>query len=99
MSHVFGHAVKHAFEHSKSMHKVGVGKSPLVAFVAGFLFGPFGLGLYLRSWADCFIPLTLIIIGSVFTAGIATPLLWMLCGAWGWVRVSNSNKPDEFPAA
>lgn len=87
----YAHVVKHAFEHSKDMPSVGPGKNALVAFAAGFLFGPFGVGIYLRSAGDFFITLTLVILGSVMTAGIAAPVLWMLCGAWAAVRVKNSN--------
>ena len=35
MSHLYAQAIGHAFKESKNMHKVGVGKSPVVAFVAG----------------------------------------------------------------
>jgi hypothetical protein len=99
MSHVFAHAVGHAFKEAKHLPKVGEGKNPLIAFCVGFLFGPFGLGLYLQSKIDCIVPLVLILLGGFFTAGIATPLLWMLCGAWGWVRVNNANEAAKELAA
>lgn len=92
MSHAYAHVVKHAFAESKKLQPVGQGKNAMVAFVAGFLFGPIGIGVYLKSGTDFFILLALLILGSVMTGGIAAPLLWILCGAWGWVRVNNSNK-------
>lgn len=80
------------FQQSKSMPRVGAGKNPLAGFALGFLFGPFGVGLYLGSFADFAITLFLVIVGSVFTAGIAAPVLWCLCGAWAAVRIKNSNQ-------
>lgn len=63
----------------------------MVAFFAGFLFGPIGTGLYLRSGTDFIVPLGLVIVGSLMTAGIGAPVFWALCGAWGFIRVRNSN--------
>lgn len=88
----YGRAVGRAFSQADRLPSVGRGKSAVAAFVIGFMFGPFGLALYLKSWYDLFIPLVLIIGGAVVTAGVAAPLLWMLTGAWGAWRVVIANR-------
>lgn len=96
----FAHAVSSAFKQSKNMAPVGEGKNALVAFAMGFLFGPFGVGLYLKSFGDFAMTLTLVIGGSVLTAGVGAPVFWLLCGAWAYVRVQNSKRPAVIePAA
>lgn len=68
------------------------GKNALVAFFAGFLFGPFGVGAYLRSWSDFIVTLGLVLAGTVMTAGVGAPVFWVMCGIWAATRVANSNK-------
>jgi len=93
--HPYVHVVRHAFKHAKEMPSVGKGKSPVAAFVAGVLFGPFGIGLYLRSWGDFLVLLGLLLAGSFMTVGVAAPVFWVLCGVWGAVRVQQANaKPS-----
>ena len=66
-------------------------KSAAVAFVAGFVFGPLGTGLYLESFEDFLVPL-LIVLGATFlTAGIAAPIAWMFCGCYGAMRVNSQG--------
>jgi hypothetical protein len=96
--------VGHAFRESEKMPRVGAGKSPVAAFVVGFMFGPLGVGLYLKSWPDFFLLLGLILVGSFMTAGLGAPFFWCLCGFWGAARVARSNRgkaaplPPVFPA-
>jgi hypothetical protein len=93
MNHVhLAHVAGHMFKHSKSMPSVGSGKSAMLAFLMGFLFGPLGVGLYLRSLPDFFLSLALVLIGAFVTVGIGAPVFWCLCGAWAAVRVHNANK-------
>ncbi|MGH7243431.1 MAG: hypothetical protein ACREJD_08455 [Phycisphaerales bacterium] len=87
----FGHLVRHAFKESKNMNPVGAGKNAFVAFFAGFLFGPIGVGIYLGSFVDFILSLGMVIAGSIMTAGIGAPVFWALCGAWAAARVRNSN--------
>lgn len=86
----FGHVVQHAFAASKHMKPVAKGKTPGRAFLFGFLFGPIGVGIYLRSWGDFAATLALVLIGSFTTAGVAAPVFWMLSGAWAHARVKHS---------
>lgn len=88
----FAHAVGHAFREAKGMPPVGSGKNPLIGFVMGFFFGPIGVGLYLRSVGDFFLSLAMVLMGAFFTAGLATPVFWVLCGAWAYTRIKNSNE-------
>ena len=74
------------------MHPVGEGKNAMVGFMAGFAFGPIGVGLYLRSVSDFVMTLGMVLIGTFMTAGVGAPLFWVLCGAWAFVRIRNSNK-------
>lgn len=92
MSIQFNSVVGTAFRESKKMAPVASGKSAIVAFFAGFLFGPFGVGLYLWSFADFIVLMGLVLLGSVVTVGVAAPVLWVLCGAWGATRVNQANK-------
>lgn len=95
MSIQYNQVVSSAFRASEKMPPVAAGKSAIVAFFAGFLFGPFGVGLYLRSWSDFIVLFGLIFLGSFMTVGVGAPVFWMLCGAWGAARVNRSNKHLE----
>jgi hypothetical protein len=70
-------------------------KNPGIAFVVGFFFGPVGLGIYFESWPDFLLPLAIIILTAFGTLGLAAPVAWMFCGAWGAVRASTSNKHHD----
>ena len=63
----------------------------MVGFVLGFLFGPFGVGLYLQSGRDFVITSLFVVFGSVVTGGIAAPVLWCICGGWAFVRIRNTR--------
>jgi|CXWL01.1.fsa_nt_gi hypothetical protein len=94
---VFSRAVGQAFKQSKGMPPVGKGKNPLVGFALGFLFGPFGVGLYLQSFGDFFVTLAIVLGGTFVTGGVAAPILWVTSGAWAYVRIKNSNNPPSEP--
>lgn len=86
----FVRVVGHALKESRNMAAIR-GRNPLVAFFAGFLLGPFGVGLYLRSWGDFVVSLGLVILGSIVTAGLGAPFFWVLCGVWGATRAAGSK--------
>ncbi|MBX3402383.1 MAG: hypothetical protein KF699_03125 [Phycisphaeraceae bacterium] len=90
-SNGYGNGSGNASPKSDERPPVGKGKSMGLAFIVGLLFGPFGVGLYLRSWADFFILLAIVIGGSMFTVGVGAPVFWILCGAWGAIRVSSTR--------
>lgn len=87
----FTRAVGLTFKQAKNMAPVAKGKNPFVGFAVGFLFGPIGVGLYLQSAADFALALAMVLLGAFFTAGIAAPVFWCLCGAWAFVRIRHSN--------
>jgi hypothetical protein len=91
MNQSFVRIVGHACRESKNMPSVGAGKSAVLAFLAGVLLGPFGVGFYLRSWLDFTVLLALVLVGAFMTVGIGAPVFWMLCGAWGAMRVNRAN--------
>ena len=96
---VFSNAVRQAFKQSNGMPPVAKGKNPLVGFAMGFLFGPFGVGLYLKSWGDFFLTLTIVLVGTFVTGGVAAPVLWCVSGAWAYKRIHDSNKPPSASSA
>ena len=95
----FTHAVSHAFREAKHLPPKGKGKSAILAFIIGVAFGPFGVGLYLRSWMDFWVPMGFVIIGSFLTVGLAAPIFWMLSGLWGAVRVNIANASSSLDRA
>lgn len=92
------HAVGQCLKQSKRLAPVSRGKSPPVAFLMGFLFGPIGVGLYLRSFTDFAVSGAMVVAGSMLTVGIGAPLFWCLCGLWAAVRVANSNSDSSPPS-
>ena len=65
-------------------------KSPLVAAIVGFFFGPIGVGIYLKSWRDFFICLAVLVI-LLFTVALA-PIGWLFSAAYGGYRAYTSNE-------
>ena len=87
----FTNLVQHAFKESKNMAPVGKGKTPLVGFMAGFLFGPIGVGVYLGSMPDFVMSLGMVIVGTLMTVTVGAPFFWVLCGVWAYMRIRHSN--------
>ena len=53
LTHSMTHAVSHQLPHiCKSLPPMKEDKNPFVAGVLGLLFGPFGIGIYFKSWVD-----------------------------------------------
>lgn len=91
MNPIQGQVLREGLKAAKNGPPVKPGKSPVLAFFAGFFFGPIGSGIYLESWQDFFVPLLILIIASVCTGGIAAPLAWMFCGLYAAGRCSESQ--------
>lgn len=85
------HLLSQGLKAAKNGKPVKPGKSAFVAFLAGFLFGPFGTGLYLESWKDFFVPMLILLGATFFTAGIGAPVAWMFCGVYGITRVNGGT--------
>lgn len=65
-------------------------KSPMLAAVLGFFFGPLGL-LYV-GFAPALLMFVVNVVVAVFTAGIGLVLTWPVCAAVGWSRANDYNK-------
>lgn len=83
------HILREGLKAAKYSRPIKPGKSAFIAFLAGFVFGPIGCGIYLESWEDFFIPLVIVLGASFLTAGVAAPVAWAFCGCWGAMRVNG----------
>jgi hypothetical protein len=85
-------AVANTLDCTKNMPRVGKEKTPWLAWCWGFVLGPIGLGIYLRSWPDFLIPFMLMLMGALVGAGVSGTVMCTLCGCYGAMRVINSRK-------
>lgn len=69
---------------------VQIPKSPMLAAVLGFFFGPLGL-LYV-GFAPALIMLLVNVVVGAITLGVGLFLTWPLCAAVGWSRANRANK-------
>lgn len=69
-------------------------KSPGLACLLGFLFGGIGLAIYLRSFVDFVLPVTVGIL--LFTMTSIAEVGWLagacIAGTYGYMRVLHSNR-------
>lgn len=76
--------------------------SPRSGFVLGFLFGPLGVAVLLRSLLDFLLSLG-VCVAILALAGLeAAPLCWLFCGAWTAFRLhrrrgAHAARPQEGP--
>ena len=85
------HLLNEGLNAAKNGPPVPPGKNAPAAFLAGFLFGPFGTGIYLESFADFIGPMLFVLGATFLTGGIAAPVAWCFCGFWGAMRVSEQG--------
>ena len=91
LSHSVAHAVSHHLPHiCNDLPPLKEGKSPFTAGIMGFLFGPFGIGLYFKSWLDFGICFAILVILAM--TGVLAPVGWMLAAVYGIIRAKASNK-------
>ena len=69
-------------------------KDPAVAAVCGFALGGLGLGLYLQSWTDFFLPILIWLV--IMVLGLPTGELLLItapafCAMYGYHRAKSSN--------
>lgn len=65
----------------------GRGKKPWLAFALGFLLGPIGIGLYLRSLMDALLLLCIDLVLFAIGGNDIAPIMWLVGGLWGFLRV------------
>lgn len=80
------HAVMHTL---KPLHAK---KSPGLAFVLGFLFGPIGIGIYFRRFSDFLFCTLLLISLGVIIPGLGLVPGWLFSGFYGFYRAETSNE-------
>jgi hypothetical protein len=85
------HSIWHHLHHARHGPPLKKPKNPLLAFLAGFMFGPIGAGLYLGSWFDFLALMAILLLASCGTAGVAAPVAWSFSGIWAGIRASSSN--------
>jgi hypothetical protein len=91
--------LRSAFGVADKMPPLTTEKDPVLAAVAGFFSGGIGLGLYLRSWPDFYIPwlmLIVLLVLSIPMGGLPAffaPFFW---AAFAYRRVKASNAKLEF---
>lgn len=70
----------------------GYGKSPVLGFVLGFLLGPFGIGIFLRSLVDFGLSfgMCMVLVGAFEMK--AAPICWVACGVWVVVRIKRDTR-------
>jgi hypothetical protein len=89
------HVIKHGIE---EMPPLARRKEPVLAFVAGFVLGAVGIGLYLQSFKDfaiCMLAaLSLLIVLAPTVVGeiFGLPLGFLLAAIYGAYRASTSNR-------
>lgn len=72
----------------------GRGKRAGLAFAWGFLLGAIGIAIYLRSLADGLLLLCLLMLLYALLGDACFPVLWLVAGLWGVVRVKlDSREP------
>lgn len=96
--HVNHHALKHTAEMLGKLKPLKQKKSPLIAFIFGFLLQGIGVGLYLQSWKDFFICVGVFVLlfGILFPTLIGEafliPAAALFCGLYGAWRATSSNE-------
>lgn len=87
-----------AFGVADKMEPLKKKKNPTLAAVCGFALGGVGLGIYLESWLDFFVPFCMLLVIVVLgiptgeTLTLVTPVFWAI---YGYRRAKTSNEKLE----
>jgi hypothetical protein len=87
--------IRRALEIADNLPPLAKKKNPALAAFLGFWFGAIGLSVYLQSWREVVIPVLIFLVLvflAVFTGGLSLLCIPVLWAAWGWRRVTASNK-------
>lgn len=96
MSKLHGlHTVHNATKIIEKMPPLKKQKNPALAAAIGFLFGPFGIGIYFASWQDFFVCLGLLIVLFVTIPGLGAVPGWLFSAGYGLYRAIKSNEHYE----
>lgn len=72
-----------------ALHEGLAGRNVSMAFVYGFLLGPLGIALVLKSWLDGFLSLAMCILLVLIGPELPPLFLWALYGVWIVVRLKH----------
>ena len=92
----------HSHHAAHGLHKVGeivselpplkTKKSPVLAGILGFLFGPFGIGAYFMSWKDFLCCMGMLILLMIAIPGLGALPGWIFSACYGVYRANKSNE-------
>src|SRR5689334_13477380 len=97
-NHIPKSVVRSAFAVADKMEPLKKKKDPVIAAICGAALGGVGLGIYLESWLDFFVPwcmLLFLLVFAVPTAGVSTFLIPIFWAVYGYRRVKASNEKLE----
>ncbi len=92
--HIPHQVIRSAFGVAEKLEPLKTKKDPIVAAIAAFVLGGVGLGIYLGSVVDFFVPWLIVLILMVLGIPFGelplffTPFFWAF---WGYRRVKASN--------
>ena len=92
------HVAKEIRKELGKMKRLKQKKSPVIAFILGFLLQGIGVGLYLESWKDFFVCVGIfvlffgILLPTVIGEAMLLPAAAFFCGIYGAWRADSSNK-------
>jgi hypothetical protein len=66
-------------------------KHPALAFIIGFLFGPFGVALYFQSWKELLNCFVMLIVFMFLLPGLGAIVGWAASGVYAAYRAHTSN--------
>ena len=82
---------KTVFSIADEMKPLKQKKNPTLAATLGLFTGGIGLGIYLGSWVDFFLPFLMLLLIFIFSGGILTEFVPVFWAIWGWRRAKASN--------
>jgi hypothetical protein len=82
---------KTVFSIADEMKPLKQKKNPAVAATLGLFTGGVGLGIYLGTWFDFFLPFLMLLLIFILSGGILTELVPIFWAVWGWRRAKASN--------
>ena len=88
LDHHIAHGIKELVSHLPPLR---TRKNPVIAGLLGFLFGGVGLGLYLGTWSDFFVPILVFMGLSFIFPVLGTLAAIAFATGWGVVRAINSG--------
>lgn len=90
--HHLHHAAQGGAEFVKNLAPLPEPKNPVVAFMAGLVFGALGVALYFKSAKDFFICFGLFVAASILLPGLGLVLGWGFAPVYGAYRAHSSNE-------